>query len=62
MFFVILQRATKAYSFEIEGVPAESEYLEVRYSVSSGVDKNCVLRIFLSLAFGREHLREPVFV
>ena len=32
------QRLPKSYSFEIEDIPAKSEYLEVRYSVSSDVD------------------------
>ena len=28
-----IQKVTKQYCFEREGVPAESEYLEVRYGV-----------------------------
>lgn len=30
----MFQKATKQYAFEIEDVPAESDYLEVQYSVS----------------------------
>lgn len=32
--FVFNQKAVKNYAFEIPDVPAQSEYLEVRYSVS----------------------------
>jgi hypothetical protein len=33
-----LQRTVKKYGFEVEGVPEESEYLEVKYSVSSSLN------------------------
>ena len=33
--FIYLQRTTKRYAFEVEGIPEDSEYLEVKYSVSN---------------------------
>ena len=35
MLCMYLQKVTKSYAFELEGIPAESDYLEVRYAVSN---------------------------